>query len=473
MRAAARGVALISVLWVLAVLSVVGLGFAMTVRVDTELSANSLWEAQALDLANSGVEFTLEAIKAEREQGKVYCGLTDSWFSYTSDDLNLTFDEGGFSIRVVDEAGKLDINTANESQLLYFLQDENLTMSIIDWRDSDDEALAGGTETAIYEQHVPPYVPRNDRFRTIGELALVDGVTPTALWGQEDARFAERKLGETRGWADLLTVCSIDSNLTPTGDKKVNLNTAEDDEITQALELLLDESKIQAILDYREQFQSNNNGGNSGAPTAVPNMGNMPNVDVEGLVGIRQASSGEEDTSDLTSGLTDTGMLVGGPGSEGSGVSTTLDTTLAFPSTGSLIKVPGLDTADIKAIWDYVTAVDSDVIEGRVNINTAPAEIIAATMQPEIDTEIAQQLADEIVGYRNTGLPYMTVADLLDIGTDVQAVFETIADRLTVRSYILTIEATGYTNGGRVQRTLRQIVDVSGSEANVLEQSIY
>jgi type II secretory pathway component PulK len=471
-----RGVALISVLWVLAVLSILGLGFSLTVRVNTELAASAAWDAQALELARSGVEVTLSLIESEKQSGKPYCSTSDSWFSYTSEDIGLDLDEGIFSVQVVDEAGKLDINTASQDELTLLLGDETASASVVDWRDGDDEALAGGSETAYYESNRPAYAPRNDRFESIGELALVQGFTAEQIWGQQDRRYAERMPGEVRGLADLLTIAAIDSIKTPTGDKKVNLNTSSDDDLTSALENVIDEQKIQAIIDYRSQFQDQSGGTpqipgmNGGMPGGVPTEGgnDADMLTRAGAVGIRQADMPADaggdvggDTTGALGGLT----TVGGAGPEGAGASEAPDTSLAFPATGSLINVPGLDYEDIKTIWDYVTASDDEVIEGRVNINTAPLEVLESIMDPN--------LALEVVTYRESGLPFTSVAELLDVGTDMAEQFEFLSDRVTVRSYIFTIEATGHIAGTSVVRRVRETVDVSGTEANVLQLTVY
>lgn len=464
-----RGVALVSVLWVLAVLSVVGLSFSLTVRVDTDLSANAMWEAQALELARTGLEYTFEQIADEKAQGKTYCSLSDSWFAYTSDDLGLELEDGVFSIRVADEAGKLDINTASQEQLITLFQDEELAASLIDWRDADDESLDGGSETAVYDQGSPSYTPRNDRFRSIGELALVSGITADQLWGAQERRYSERTVGEVRGWCDLLAIAAIDSNLAPDGQAKTNLNTASEDDLRTALEALIDEGKIQAILDYRERMEGTNTP--SAGDALNPGGGiEIPDDLLDG-VRARQADLGEGlDETDLG---TTTGLLTGGVGIEGGGASEAADTSLAFPTTGALINIPELDITDMSTIWDYVTAVDADVVEGRVNINTAPADVIAAILRPEVDEQIAQGIADALVSYRASGLPYTAVPEVLDADPDIADYFDRIADRLTVRSFIFTIESTGLAGNGRVERRVRQLVDLSGSQPNVLEQCVY
>jgi hypothetical protein len=55
-----------------------------------------------------------------------------------------------FTVKVMDESSKLNINTVTETQLAY-LPDmtEDILNSILDWRDTDDETRPNGAEAAI------------------------------------------------------------------------------------------------------------------------------------------------------------------------------------------------------------------------------------------------------------------------------------------------------------------------------------
>ena len=139
--------------------------------------------------------------------------------------------------------------------------------------------------------------------------------------------------------------------------------------------------------------------------------------------------------------------------------------TGAFTTTGSLVNVQELTNQDIQAIWDLVTAVPAALIEGRININTAPAEVLGAVIGPE--------LAADIVNWRETRGPFPTVAHLLDMESMGPTKFEEIADLLTTRSYVFTIEASGQIRDTGITHRIRTMVDVSGDQPNYLLISHY
>lgn len=88
-------------------------------------------------------------------------------------------------VRISDEAGRVDINEANEALLSAVFASLDATPSaasqlaaaIIDWRDSDDFAKLDGAEIAQYQALGLSYGPRNGPFETLGELRQVRGMT--------------------------------------------------------------------------------------------------------------------------------------------------------------------------------------------------------------------------------------------------------------------------------------------------------
>lgn len=454
-----RGVALVSVLWVLAILSVMGLGFAMTVRVHGELVDNRVLKAQAQGLARTGMEMAFELYYAGQAEGRTYNASNDEWMAFSSEDIDHELADGTYSIRVVDEAGKLNVNLAEQEHLYALIGDEDVAAAIMDWRDGDDDSSLGGAESFYYEESDPPYRARNGRFRSIGELALVQGITSEMLWGPDEDQYRERRPEEIRGLADLLTVIAIDSNhSSSTGNPRINLNTASEQEIEEALSGVIAEGSIQSIIDYRRQrtTRAQPQDGQTGAPPLqVPGELQPPTggggFGGGGPVGIRQF--------DPTQGGFDPTQGMEGPQQPGQ-AGEEEEAQQAFASTGELINVPSLSDEDIQAIWDLVTAESAGVIEGRININTAPQEVLASV----IDADLAQ----EIIEYRTSRGPLPTVAHLLSVDPSVRANFVELANLLTTRSYVFTIEATGRAGRDEITHRIRAVVDLSGDEPNYL-----
>jgi type II secretory pathway component PulK len=90
-----------------------------------------------------------------------------------------------YEIRVESESGKVDANLVGEEVLLGILKKgglpeeeaEGVRDAILDWRDEDDVPRPRGAERAEYAGTTEPITPRNGKFRGIGELMYVKGVT--------------------------------------------------------------------------------------------------------------------------------------------------------------------------------------------------------------------------------------------------------------------------------------------------------
>jgi general secretion pathway protein K len=174
---AQRGIALVIVLWTIALLSVMAAGFAMSMRTQTRLTHNQVASAQAKAVAEAGVQRAiLEFLKPDQEQLWKADGSYQRW------------DLAGAAayVSVLDESGKVDLNTAQDELLRGLLrvvgvEDEALDTvvdSIQDWKDPDDLQRANGAEQVQYEGAGLRYGPKNAPFESVEELQQVLHVTP-------------------------------------------------------------------------------------------------------------------------------------------------------------------------------------------------------------------------------------------------------------------------------------------------------
>ncbi|WP_282610526.1 general secretion pathway protein GspK [Pelagibius sp. Alg239-R121] len=190
-----RGVALVAVIWVTAVLAVIATSVATSSRTETSLSRNRVANAQARALADAGVHRAILSMlssygrdrspattpptvpqdgrlgpQAMRGDGTVY-----SW----------PFGGGVVSISVRLESGKINLNGNNEELFQGLLASaglppsdvSRLSDSIIDFRDPDSERRAYGRETPGYAALGLKYGAKNRNFDVLDELLLVPGVT--------------------------------------------------------------------------------------------------------------------------------------------------------------------------------------------------------------------------------------------------------------------------------------------------------
>jgi competence ComEA-like helix-hairpin-helix protein len=113
--------------------------------------------------------------------------------------------------------------------------------------------------------------------------------------------------------------------------------------------------------------------------------------------------------------------------------------------------VPGLSRDKVRAIADRLTISDDVTLRGRVNINTAPASVLAAL--PGMNA----QIAEEIVNYRSSS-PFTSVGDLLQISSVTNTVFSQVADSITVRSFTYRIRAQGVLPNSRIVKHIEAVV---------------
>ncbi|WP_170161211.1 type II secretion system minor pseudopilin [Methylocaldum marinum] len=173
-----HGVALILVLWILALMTIMAGSFALSTQRETSLVTNARERARAVALADGGIHYAMFMLSLPN--------AADRW---RADGTPYRLRLGGIpvEVRIYDEAGKIDLNAAQESTLRTFLakltrdEDQAVTLSdaIFDWRDNDDLKRLSGAEAADYRAAGLAQSPQNRNFLVLEELRGVFGMTPS------------------------------------------------------------------------------------------------------------------------------------------------------------------------------------------------------------------------------------------------------------------------------------------------------
>jgi len=173
----ASGVALVAVLFLVALLSMIAVSVLSTTRMRSQISARQFESIQATETVDSALRQTLIELAAPRDpQSALVSGgrLTRQV---------ALFDEV-VAVSVELESGRVDINFSDELTLsaifiaLGFAEDSARTQAqrVIDWRDADDQVTGHGAERAEYERAGLRYGPRNASFESVYELRQVLGL---------------------------------------------------------------------------------------------------------------------------------------------------------------------------------------------------------------------------------------------------------------------------------------------------------
>jgi type II secretory pathway component PulK len=178
-----KGLVIIAVLWMVVVLMVMSAILSRKSRLDMKVCMARMESVRCKWACRAGIEKAMAVMNEDETEND---SLLDFW-SYNPEDFNdVMLDQCVFTVRVIDESSKLDINTVTKEQLLG-LPDmvEEIADAIIDWRDSDDVPSGAGAESGYYESLTYGYMARNGPFKTLRELLLVKDVTEELFYGED------------------------------------------------------------------------------------------------------------------------------------------------------------------------------------------------------------------------------------------------------------------------------------------------
>ena len=191
-NASQSGVALITALLVVAIVTVIATGMATRQQLDIRRSSNILERDQAYLLA-LGVESWGKNILIQDRRDNTVDNLSEAWATVLPplsveggivaghiEDL-----QGRFNINnLVNKDGKpSDVDVKRFERLLKALElNPNLSAAVIDWIDSDSANMPGnGAEDGEYMGRTPPYRTANIIMNSASELRLVNGFTKEAV----------------------------------------------------------------------------------------------------------------------------------------------------------------------------------------------------------------------------------------------------------------------------------------------------
>jgi DNA uptake protein ComE-like DNA-binding protein len=269
-----RGAVLVIVLWVVFGLVALTLYFADTMMAQLHIGDNVLRIAEAQEAVDGGARYITQVLTNYASDGQpprstdyfpedLPIGAGTCWLIGRDFNVDPT-DEPVFSL--VDEAGKLNLNTAT-LEMLEALPDmtPQFAAAIIDWRDGDSDVTDSGAEDNAYASLNPSRVPKNAPFETVGELRLVYDSTLQLIYGEDANRNGALDDNENdsstsapfddangllfEGLFNYVTVYSRQPNTRDDGSNRINVTSpAERAQLQQLLTTEFEESRATAIV---------------------------------------------------------------------------------------------------------------------------------------------------------------------------------------------------------------------------------
>ncbi len=177
-----RGMVLVETLAVVVTLAAMAVVFARSMRLEATASDNRYAEAQARAIAQGAADYVVQTQDIV-ESHTVQVGDGAYWLLRPQFDLDFA---EAYGWGLIDEGAKLNLNTADASQLARLPgMTDQIAAAIVDWRDSDSETGENGAEDDYYLMLSPSYQAKNAPFETVEELLLIRDVTPELLFGED------------------------------------------------------------------------------------------------------------------------------------------------------------------------------------------------------------------------------------------------------------------------------------------------
>ncbi|MCX7397814.1 MAG: type II secretion system protein GspK [Planctomycetales bacterium] len=361
---------------------------------------------------------------------------------------------------------------------------EDITNAILDWIDSDEEARLGGAESVTYQGLAVPYSARNAPLESIDELLQIQGVTPQLFYGEDANRNgvldpneddgAEKSPSDDAdgildaGFRDYLTVSSRERNTLPGGDKKININNGIIAEMFDFLEEEFDTETATFITAYRMKGDQNADSLAQGKLT----------IEQQQLVDwiAKNISSGE--LGQVTRGGMD---LSEPPTAQFRSIYDLIDAKVEVEINGSLVTLASPWTSDAGSLLESMplleaklTVLNDEFVDGRININQAPKEILMAM------PDITEKIADDIISARPPieagGMSAammatrVTPAWLLAEGWVDLPTFKRLGPWLTTGGDVYSFQAVGHFDEGGPTTRLEAMIDATKSPPRIVFQ---
>jgi competence ComEA-like helix-hairpin-helix protein len=509
------GLSLIAVMWIVTILTVLASEFIYSMRLEARIAKNWRDQVSAFYAAKGGTENAIALLKSDETE---YDSLDEEWAQELTGELN----ESTYITMITDESARINVNTADE---------ETLTRAIVYCMGSVNEEMSEEMINAEAQTLAAAIIEARP-YRTVAEMAKATSMTPEILYGKsvtavdgeeratvEEIEEDENEEVQSSILVDITTIHSVDKNVDSDGTKRVNMNSADASQIQQGINPegneVITQQEAQAIVDYRSELgggQSGQSGGsNQGGPPnqsggadqgggtgegdqgeGYDNIGQLldvPAISQQTLDSIRDRITVEDEEGEGDDRGETRVNINTANANELQNLSDRIDSGIAdsivryreqnqFDNVDEIREVKLISLDDMKAIVDKVTISDDEVLQGKVNINTAPLEILK--MLPGLDEEKAQAIIDRRTlaegltstamtsqeGGQETG-PFTSIGQLLDVQGIDENTFKSLVGNVACRSQAFRIQSEGRSSDRKIIQDCIAVVDRSGNRVKI------
>jgi general secretion pathway protein K len=188
MKTNRNGSALLTVLWLTAALSAIGMAVASNVRGETDRTATSVDETKSYFIARGAIEQAALHIFWRNYYDSANQPM---YYKIGQPVMNLDFPGGQVVVEIIPETAKLNVNSATPEDLLRLItalgvsadRAAEIAAAIVDWR-TPLSPLHGSAFDAFYLSQSPSFLPAHASYQENEELLLTKGITPGIYYGE-------------------------------------------------------------------------------------------------------------------------------------------------------------------------------------------------------------------------------------------------------------------------------------------------
>lgn len=528
-----RGSVLLLVIVVVAMLTLAAYNFAQLMTTELEAASMYTLDVQSRCTADSGVEFVATLLGSRQNLAaenlvhnpQMFMGRVVSASTHLRANSRFTIiapveqdaKSNGIRYGLMDESAKLNLNNlpnlgmSNDDINALLMKVPNVTIeiadAILDWIDSDDTKNPYGAESETYEQMSPPYKAKNGPFETIDELLLVNGITPTLLYGEDANRNGLLDPNENdgdasppldnadgvldHGFVAYFTVHGRESNRRKDGILKINVNDGFLTDLYDAVSEAFSEDAAKFVVAYRI----------SGPATPIPESKTNPvvasttlssntgtstsSVASESLVE-QQAAEG---LTDFLASVTKSGGTVTRGGIDLSkGGKNNIESLWCLLGTKATVQINGTSTtltspwsddpgsiaAVLPELMDKLTTTKDEFLEGRINLNQARREILLGI--PTMTEDLVNQI---VAAQHLDGNGQPSIETLKQHNTTAWLYAENLIDKagmisldpyITAHGDVYRLQVLGFFDGGGPVARLEAMIDSTQLPPRIISQ---
>jgi len=396
------------------VLAGLALVFSRSMRVEAIATANHVSTLETEETAKGAKAFIKARINSDDDTDIKLNGETSTSYKAISAGKGYFWllrpelgDDNTYAYGIRDEAAKVNLNTAGYEMLMKLPRmTSELAASIIDWRDEDSEVNEnGGAEDNYYLLRKHPYKCKNDDFETVEEVLLVKGASLEILFGEDTNRNGVLDANEDDG-----------DESPPDDNKNGRLDPGIYDYVT---------------VYSREPVES-------GASDITTSAGETTLSSLLGTI-----SSLKNKTQDIQYFLN----------------AYSFTSVLDFYAKAQDYKL-GLTADEFKNIESNLTSASTETIDGMINVNTAPKEVLMCI------PDITESEAEKLIRARNADdTDTETIAWVYDV---LPKKASAIGSSITIHTYQYSADIVAASGDGRAFSRYRMVVDTKDDDFDIV-----